>query len=88
MTTIVTIKTNDNPANVSTYGGGEGERSPHRRSYNHGNTTDFVPAQSSRDFTLSGSGSLQVVELPAEARDLDHAEELSNNAASGSARPL
>lgn len=82
MTTTITVKTFTNPASVSAYGGGGNVNTPEKRTYDHSNSTEYVPAQSERSFTIAGTGSINVQELPEEARDLDHADELLRNNAS------
>lgn len=84
MTATITIQTFSNPVSVNLYGGSGEQREPHRRSFSHASSTEFIPANETREFNISGDGSMSVQELPAEARDLDHADELRNATAGAS----
>lgn len=75
MTTMVKITTHGWPVRIDIEDG-HNSRAPKSRSYGHSSTSEFVEKESSREIAVTNSRSIRVTELPADARDLDHAEEL------------
>lgn len=69
MTTKVTVTTHDWPVSV-TQNSSHDFADENRISYGHSSTTEFLAAHSQKDFAVSNSASLTVVELPKDATGL------------------
>lgn len=81
MTTTVTVETHDWPVAVDTHDD-HNFATPERRGYGHRNETEFVPANSKKQFYITDTRSITFRELPADAKSLDDDPRYACNQAS------
>lgn len=81
MTTTVTVRTFDNPARVSLHESlNEGD--DYQRADGWQTRTNYQPRNSERDYTVTGSASISINELPADQDSLNTGSDTLGNTAS------
>lgn len=83
LTTTITVETHDWPVAVET-ADNHNFVDPFRRGYGHSRETQFVPANTKRQFHITDSRSVTFRELPKDAKSLDDDPQYAGNNACGS----